>query len=35
MEQVLVAILLIGGIGLALDRGFGYLVGRYSYTEVA
>lgn len=34
LRNVIAAILFIGGIGLVLDRGFGYLVRRFSYGEV-
>ncbi len=33
LERVMAAILLIGVIGLLLDRGFSFLVNRFSYTE--
>jgi nitrate/nitrite transport system permease protein len=35
LERVLSAILLIGAVGLALDRGFAVLVRRFSYGEAA
>ncbi len=34
LQRVMSAILLIGVVGLLLDRGFGYLVQRFSYAEV-
>jgi nitrate/nitrite transport system permease protein len=35
LEQVMSAILLIGAVGLLLDRGFGLLAKRFTYAEVA
>ncbi len=35
LERVLSAILLIGIVGLVLDRGFAYLAGRFAYQEAA
>ena len=35
MEQILSAILLIGIVGLVLDRAFAFAATRFSYPEVA
>ena len=34
LEQVLSAILIIGVVGLLLDRGFAFVASRFTYTEI-